>query len=75
MRPSICRTQGAPFFIEGKIDVCPLNFENVNLTKNDALDLERINQLVAAAQIEFEQQTKVDYGRITLDELGATLKN
>jgi uncharacterized protein len=75
VRPSICRTQGAPFYIEGKIDVCPLNFENIQVSKNDALDLERINQLVAAAQIEFEQQSHVSYQRISLDELGVKLTN
>jgi Fe-S-cluster containining protein len=55
-RPTICRTQGAAFFLQGMMDVCPLNFELVTLTKNDCLDLDRINYIMSAMQLKFESE-------------------
>jgi Fe-S-cluster containining protein len=55
-RPTICRTQGAAFFLQGMMDVCPLNFESVTLTKNDCLDLDRINYIMSSMQLKFEAE-------------------
>lgn len=52
-RPSICRTQGATFLVNHVLDVCPLNFVDMELEKNHALDLERINFILSNMQIKF----------------------
>lgn len=50
-RPVICRTQGAPLFIQSEnvLDYCPLNFESGDPDKADWLILERLNTLLSFA--------------------------
>lgn len=50
-RPVICRTQGAPLFLasENALDYCPLNFESGDPPKEDWLNLERLNTMLALA--------------------------
>lgn len=50
-RPVICRTQGAPLFLasENTLDYCPLNFEAGDPPKEDWLNLERLNTMLALA--------------------------
>jgi len=78
-RPTICRTQGAAFFLQGMMDVCPLNFEGITFNKNDCLDLDRINYIMSAMQLKFESEVK-DFAqyqstdqRIELTELARLL--
>lgn len=48
-RPVICRTQGAPLFIQSEnvLDYCPLNFKDGDPPKEDWLNLERLNTLLS----------------------------
>ncbi len=50
-RPIICRTQGAPLFIQSEnvLDYCPLNFSAGDPPKEDWLNLERLNTLLSFA--------------------------
>lgn len=50
-RPVICRTQGAPLFIQAEnvLDYCPLNFEAGDPPKEDWLNLDRLNTLLSFA--------------------------
>lgn len=50
-RPIICRTQGAPLFIQADniLDYCPLNFEAGDPPKEDWLNLDRLNTLLSFA--------------------------
>lgn len=50
-RPIICRTQGAPLFVQSEnvLDYCPLNFEAGDPPKEDWLNLERLNTLLSFA--------------------------
>lgn len=51
VRPIICRTQGAPLFVQSEnvLDYCPLNFEAGDPPKEDWLNLERLNTLLSFA--------------------------
>lgn len=48
-RPSICRTHGYAIFWreEEKLSWCPLNFTDVTPEKDDAFDIERLNQMLS----------------------------
>lgn len=50
-RPIICRTQGAPLFLQAEniLDYCPLNFEAGDPDKVDWLNLDRLNTLLSFA--------------------------
>ena len=50
-RPVICRTQGAPLFLQSEnvLDYCPLNFEAGDPPKEDWLNLERLNTMLSLA--------------------------
>ncbi len=50
-RPIICRTQGAPLFVQvdNTLDYCPLNFEAGDPPKEDWLNLDRLNTLLSFA--------------------------
>ena len=50
-RPVICRTLGAPLFLQSEnvLDYCPLNFEAGDPPKEDWLNLERLNTMLSLA--------------------------
>ncbi len=50
-RPVICRTQGAPLFVQvdNVLDYCPLNFTAGDPPKEDWLNLDRLNTLLSFA--------------------------
>ncbi len=50
-RPVICRTQGAPLFVQADnvLDYCPLNFKDSDPPKEDWLNLDRLNTLLSFA--------------------------
>ena len=49
-RPIICRTQGLPMMIDGRVDSCPLNFTEGLPPKEYWLNLERLNTLSSLLQ-------------------------
>lgn len=53
-RPIICRTQGAPLFVNDAVDACPLNFTEHFPQKTDWLELSRLNTLSSLVQMNFE---------------------
>ncbi|MGZ3809289.1 MAG: YkgJ family cysteine cluster protein, partial [Bacteriovorax sp.] len=65
-RPVICRTQGAPLFLqeENVLDYCPLNFKEGDPPKEDWLNLDRLNTLLS-----FAAKTSGLEKRITLKKL------
>lgn len=69
-RPVICRTQGAPLFIASTntLDYCPLNFTGGDPVKEDWLNLERLNTMLALAA-----KTKGQDARIRLKKLKTSL--
>jgi Fe-S-cluster containining protein len=61
-RPIICRTQGLPLAFRDhealRVDVCPLNFRSgETLTGEDLLDLDRLNQTLAAVNTLFVRRS------------------
>lgn len=61
-RPIICRTQGLPLAFRDhgalRVDVCPLNFRaGETLTGQDLLDLDRLNQTLAAVNALFVRRS------------------
>jgi len=60
-RPIICRTQGAPLFVQSQnvLDYCPLNFEAGDPPKEDWLNLERLNTLLSFAASTSGQDKRV----------------
>ena len=60
-RPLICRTQGLPLFLssENSLDFCPLNFKDGNPDKEDWLNLERMNTLLAIAAKSVKKEDRV----------------
>jgi Fe-S-cluster containining protein len=71
VRPVICRTQGAPLFVQADnvLDYCPLNFEAGDPPKEDWLNLDRLNTLLS-----FAAKTSGLENRIRLKKLKETLK-
>lgn len=69
-RPIICRTQGLPLFLEKEnvLDYCPLNFKETEPPKDDWLNLERMNTMLALAA----SSSELD-GRIPLKKIKAIL--
>lgn len=60
-RPVICRTQGAPLFLatENVLDYCPLNFESGDPSKEDWLNLERLNTMLSLAAKSVAQDERI----------------
>ena len=71
-RPVICRTQGAPLFVQvdNVLDYCPLNFEAGDPPKEDWLNLDRLNTLLS-----FAAKTSGLDKRIRLKKLHQELKS
>lgn len=71
-RPTICRTQGLPLFIESEnlLDYCPLNFQETAPEKGDWLNLERLNTMLSLAASSQQKDS-----RIRLTDLQLELKN
>lgn len=65
-RPIICRTQGAPLFIQADnvLDYCPLNFKDGDPPKEDWLNLDRLNTLLS-----FAAKTAGEEKRVSLKKL------
>ena len=65
-RPIICRTQGAPLFIQAEnvLDYCPLNFKEGDPPKEDWLNLDRLNTLLS-----FAAKTAGEEKRVSLKKL------
>lgn len=57
-RPIICRTQGLPLMIDGRVDCCPLNFTDGLPPKEDWLNLERLNTLSSLLQNQLSPSNK-----------------
>lgn len=68
-RPIICRTQGAPLFIQSEnvLDYCPLNFEDADPAKEDWLNLERLNTLLSFAAKTAGEEKRVSLKKIKRD--------
>lgn len=71
VRPTICRTQGLPLFIESEnlLDYCPLNFEERAPEKGDWLNLERLNTMLSLAATSMKRD-----GRVRLADLQLELR-
>lgn len=54
VRPVICRTQGAPLFVNEAVDACPLNFTEQFPEKTDWLELSRLNTLSSLVQMNYK---------------------
>ncbi len=65
-RPIICRTQGAPLFVQvdNTLDYCPLNFTEGDPPKEDWLNLDRLNTLLS-----FAAKTAGEEKRVRLKKL------
>ncbi|HJN76425.1 MAG TPA: YkgJ family cysteine cluster protein [Myxococcota bacterium] len=46
-RPLICRSHGLPLVMEGQLDVCPLNFEDLRLSALPLADVLNIDSVTA----------------------------
>ncbi len=71
-RPLICRTQGlAMFFKENEqsyVDICPLNESVLNeISRNEVLDLDRLNQVLA--QLELQDSAGIKRDRVRLAKM------
>jgi len=68
-RPIICRTQGAPLFIQSEnvLDYCPLNFEKADPEKEDWLNLERLNTLLSFAAKTTGEEKRVSLKKVKRD--------
>lgn len=70
VRPIICRTQGAPLFIDNNVDACPLNFVENFPEKSDWLELARLNTLSSLVQMNFTNEFSfLNEERISLKDL------
>jgi len=71
-RPVICRTQGAPLFIQSEnvLDYCPLNFESANPDKADWLNLERLNTLLSFAAKSSGLEKRISLKKLKKEFLG-----
>lgn len=86
-RPLVCRTQGLALryppgfipegavrerFADGEVTHCPLNFTHAAPTKTDALDAERVDQLLALVNYRYAQANALEPTlRHALSELAA----
>ena len=59
-RPLICRSHGLPLVMDGQLDVCPLNFENLeleNLPEGDLLSVDTLTAILTVSNMLFCQET------------------
>jgi Fe-S-cluster containining protein len=74
-RPLICRSHGFPIFVDGKVDFCPMNFQNIkSLDSGYILNLEALNQGLASANMLFYRENSIDFfntERVVLRDLHA----
>ena len=77
-RPLICRSHGFPIFVDGKVDFCPMNFQNMNsLDSGYILNLEALNQGLASANMLFLRENSIEFfrqERVVLRELCRYIK-
>ncbi len=77
-RPLICRSHGFPIFIDGEVDFCPMNFQNIrSIDSGYILNLEALNQGVASANMHFIKETTIEFfqqERIVLRKLCEYIK-
>jgi hypothetical protein len=65
-RPLICRSHGLPIVMESKLDVCPLNFEDIDLKSlpdTDLLSVDTITAILTVSNMLFCQETGGDPNR------------
>jgi hypothetical protein len=65
-RPVICRSHGAPILMEGRRDVCPLNFTDVDLASlpdEDVLSVDTLTAIAVAVNALYCQETGGDAER------------
>lgn len=70
-RPIICRTHGLPLLLgrgaEPQVDFCPKNFQGVTALPATAIvDLEQLNQLLAAVNHLYCAETGAEDARVTI---------
>lgn len=70
-RPVICRTHGLPLLLgsgaERQVDFCPKNFQGVTaLPANALVDLEQLNQLLAAVNHLYCAEAGTEDARVTI---------
>lgn len=72
-RPVICRTQGAPLFIQASnvLDYCPLNFQAGPPPKEDWLNLDRLNTLLSFAAKSSGLEKRIRLKKIKINVLGS----
>lgn len=77
-RPLICRSHGYPIFIDGSVDFCPMNFQDIkSIDSGYILNLEALNQGIASANMHFYKETDIEFfrqERIVLRELCEYIK-
>lgn len=74
VRPVICRSHGLPIAVGNDRDCCPLNFGDESeplssLPDDAALDLERLNTMLAAIDHAYARQLETQPDRVRLSEL------
>ena len=86
-RPIICRTQGAPLRVEGRVDACSLNFDGgKTLPQNPSnhFDLDRLTHLQSIAEKHVLKTRSIpakirkicdEFDRVPLEALQALLQN
>jgi len=65
-RPLICRSHGLPILMEGRRDVCPLNFEGVGLdalAPEDLISVHTLTAILVAVDALYCQETGGSPGR------------
>ena len=74
-RPLICRTQGLPLFVKSEniLDYCPLNFKAGDPPKEDWLNLERMNTLLAFAATNAKKDKRIRLKKLKMKFLAATI--
>lgn len=77
-RPLICRSHGYPIFIDGAVDYCPMNFQDIkSIDSGYILNLEALNKGIASANMLFCKETTIEFfkqERIVLRELCEYIK-
>lgn len=59
-RPLICRSHGLPLVMDGRLDVCPLNFEDLELEtlpEGDLLSVDTLTAILTVSNMLFCQET------------------
>ena len=73
-RPLICRTQGLPLYVQSEnvLDYCPLNFKAADPPKEDWLNLERMNTLLAFAATNAKKDNRIRLKKLKIKFLTPT---